>query len=562
MKRRKLNVSKLLTLGLLLSYSANIAANTTSETTSIQQNSSYKVTGVVSDTSGEPIIGASVVEKGTSNGTITDLDGKFTIEVNAGATLNISYIGYKNQEVKVDRNGLSLKLTLKEDTETLDEVVGYGTVRKADLAGSVAVMDNKSFKDQPVTRISEALQGRVSGVQVENSGVPGGDIRIRVRGANSVNLSNEPLYVVDGIVREGGLSGLNTDDIKSIQVLKDASSTAIYGSRGANGVVLVTTKTGVAGQTQITFDATLGVSNVYKHYDMLSPYEYAEAYNFWYPGNGYSAEEMDALKTGKKGINWQDEMFRSGLVQNYKLAISGGSEKTQYYVSANYVNEEGVLRYSDNERYSARVNLNSAVTNWLTITTDVQFNHGVRNGNTYIASKTNPIFNALNYDPTMDMFTEDGKYNVGKNTTGSNPLGSIAASNSELRTYAATGNLALQFKIIDGLTFTTTNAFDYQDNKSYSFSSAKASPTAISSMGNSDAFRMMLQSTNNFTYMKKFGKHNLTATAVWEATSTEYRNMNIGGNNLSTEAVGWWNVNMASTKISATATQEKHFYPV
>lgn len=187
--------------------------------------------------------------------------------------MNISYIGYKNQEVKVDRNGLSLKLTLKEDTETLDEVVvvGYGTVRKADLAGSVAVMDNKSFKDQPVTRISEALQGRVSGVQVENSGVPGGDIRIRVRGANSVNLSNEPLYVVDGIVREGGLSGLNTDDIKSIQVLKDASSTAIYGSRGANGVVLVTTKTGVAGQTQITFDATLGVSNVYKHYDMLSP---------------------------------------------------------------------------------------------------------------------------------------------------------------------------------------------------------------------------------------------------------------------------------------------------
>ena len=550
MKRRKLNVSKLLTLGLLLSYSANIAANTTSETTSIQQNSSYKVTGVVSDTNGEPIIGASVVEKGTSNGTITDLDGKFTIEVNAGATLNISYIGYKNQEVKVDRNGLSLKLTLKEDTETLDEVVvvGYGTVRKADLAGSVAVMDNKSFKDQPVTRISEALQGRVSGVQVENSGVPGGDIRIRVRGANSVNLSNEPLYVVDGIVREGGLSGLNTDDIKSIQVLKDASSTAIYGSRGANGVVLVTTKTGVAGQTQITFDATLGVSNVYKHYDMLSPYEYAEAYNFWYPGNGYSTEEMDALKTGKKGINWQDEMFRSGLVQNYKLAISGGSEKTQYYVSANYVNEEGVLRYSDNERYSARVNLNSAVTNWLTITTDVQFNHGVRNGNTYIASKTNPIFNALNYDPTMDMFTEDGKYNVGKNTTGSNPLGSIAASNSELRTYAATGNLALQFKIIDGLTFTTTNAFDYQDNKSYSFSSANASPTAISSMGNSDAFRMMLQSTNNFTYMKKFGKHNLTATGVWEATSTEYRNMNIGGNNLSTEAVGWWNVNMASTK--------------
>ena len=192
----------MLALGLLISYSTHIEANIANETTGIQQNNTYKVSGVVTDTNGEPVIGASIVEKGTSIGTITDLDGKFVLEVSAGATLNISYIGYKSQEVKVDRNGLSLKLTLKEDTETLDEVivVGYGTVRKADLAGSVAVMDNKSFKDQPVTRISEALQGRVSGVQVENSGVPGGDIRIRVRGANSVNLSNEPLYVVDGIV--------------------------------------------------------------------------------------------------------------------------------------------------------------------------------------------------------------------------------------------------------------------------------------------------------------------------------------------------------------------------
>lgn len=182
------------------------------------------------------------------------------------------------------------------------------------------------------------------------------------------------------------------------------------------------------------------------------------------------------------------------------------------------------------------------------MTADIQFNHGIRNGNDYIANKANPIYNSLNYDPTMDMFTEDGKYNIGKNTTGGNPLGAIAASQSELRTYAATGNLSLQFNIVKGLTFTTTNAFDFQDNKSYSFSSAKSGPNSNSSMGNSDAFRMMLQSTNNLTYMNKFGKHNLTATAVWEATSTEYRNMNIGGNNLSTETVGWWNVNMAATK--------------
>lgn len=357
MNNKKMNVSRIIALGLLLPCSLAVSANFENVSVGIQaqQTNSYKVTGVVKDANGDPVIGASIVEKGTSNGTITDFDGRFTLDVRAGSTISVSFIGYGTREFQITSDGMNLTITLEEDTEKLDEVVvvGYGTVRKADLAGSVAVMDNKSYKDQPVTRISEALQGRVSGVQVENSGVPGGDIRIRVRGANSVNLSNEPLYVVDGIVREGGLSGINTDDIKSIQVLKDASSTAIYGSRGANGVVLVTTKTGVAGQRVITFDASVGISDVYKHYDMLSPYEYAEAYNFWYPGNGYSEDDLNALRTGQKGINWQDEMFRSGLVQNYKLAVSSGSENTQYYLSANYVNEEGVLKYSDNERYSA-----------------------------------------------------------------------------------------------------------------------------------------------------------------------------------------------------------------
>ena len=452
MNNKKMNVSRIIALGLLLPCSLAVSANFENVSVGIQaqQTNSYKVTGVVKDANGDPVIGASIVEKGTSNGTITDFDGRFTLDVRAGSTISVSFIGYGTREFQITSDGMNLTIKLEEDTEKLDEVVvvGYGTVRKADLAGSVAVMDNKSYKDQPVTRISEALQGRVSGVQVENSGVPGGDIRIRVRGANSVNLSNEPLYVVDGIVREGGLSGINTDDIKSIQVLKDASSTAIYGSRGANGVVLVTTKTGVAGQRVITFDASVGISDVYKHYDMLSPYEYAEAYNFWYPGNGYSEDDLNALRTGQKGINWQDEMFRSGLVQNYKLAVSSGSEKTQYYLSANYVNEEGVLKYSDNERYSARANLTSQVAKWLNVTADIQFNHGIRNGNDYIANKANPIYNSLNYDPTMDMFTEDGKYNIGKNTTGGNPLGAIAASQSELRTYAATGNLSLQFNIV------------------------------------------------------------------------------------------------------------------
>ena len=204
-----------------------------------------------------PVTGANIVIKGTTNGTISDLDGKFTLEnVPANAILQISYIGYLPQEITVN-NQSSYNIMLKEDNQSLDEVVvvGYGTVRKADLAGSVAVLDNKAFKDQPITQISDALQGRVSGVQVQSSGVPGGTVKIRVRGSGSINRSNDPLYVIDGIVRESGLTGLNPEDIQSMQILKDASSTAIYGSRGANGVVLITTKTGKANVRQIMLGA-------------------------------------------------------------------------------------------------------------------------------------------------------------------------------------------------------------------------------------------------------------------------------------------------------------------
>ena len=237
------------------------------------------ITGVILDKTGETVIGASVLVKGTTNGTITDVDGNFTLNnVQENAVLQVSFVGYKTQDIAL-KGQSNVKVTLEEDTEVLDEVVviGYGAVRKADVAGAVAVLDNKSFKDQPITQVSDALQGRVSGVQVENSGVPGGSVKIRVRGSGSINKSNDPLYVVDGIVRESGLDGINPEDIQSMQVLKDASSTAIYGSRGSNGVVLVTTKTGLAGATQVTLDASFGVANVYKRYDLLNSREYAQA---------------------------------------------------------------------------------------------------------------------------------------------------------------------------------------------------------------------------------------------------------------------------------------------
>lgn len=239
------------------------------------------VKGVVtSATDQQPLIGTTVQVKGTGTGTITGIDGDYTLpNVDKNAVLVFSSIGFESQEIAVGGR-TTINVVLKEAAELLDEVVviGYGAVRKADVAGAVAVLDNKSFKDQPITQVSDALQGRVSGVQVENSGVPGGSVKIRVRGSGSINKSNDPLYVVDGIVRESGLDGINPEDIQSMQVLKDASSTAIYGSRGSNGVVLVTTKTGKAGASQITLDASFGVANVYKRYDLLNTREYAQAW--------------------------------------------------------------------------------------------------------------------------------------------------------------------------------------------------------------------------------------------------------------------------------------------
>ena len=510
-----------------------------------QQNT--KIKGKVTDSSGVPIIGANVTESGTSNGTITDVDGAFTLDVKAGAQLKISYIGYLSKMVLVD-NKTSFSIQLSEDTQTLDEVVvvGYGTVRKADLSGSISVLDGKSFKDQPITQVTDAIQGRMSGVQVENSSVPGGSVKIRVRGSNSINRSNEPLYVVDGIVRESGLNGINSDDIQSIQVLKDASSTAIYGSRGSNGVVLVTTKTGNSNQRIISFDAQLSSATVYKTYNILSPFEYATAYREIKNPNAFTDDQMNAYKNGTAGIDWQDEIFRTGTTQNYKLAISNGNKDAQYYISANYMGQDGIVDYSSNKRYQVRANITSDLTKWLHVTADVNASHSIRKGSSYEASKSNPLWIALNYSPTMEMMDDKGNYNKDiYNSIASNPKGIIALNGNENITDVVNGMVDMRFTILPGLTFTTTNGLDYNDAKGYSFSSAKVETK--SSMGNNDSYRMMLQSSNNVTYTGKWGNHALTATGVYEVTSTEGRSMSLNGTNLLTESVGWWDVNMAST---------------
>lgn len=537
-----------ITVGLLLSGSVAYAVKTTVVAgINVMQQQTIGITGTVIDVNGEPLVGVNILEEGTTNGVISDFNGKFTLSVKPNATLKVSYIGYISQNIQV-KGQKNITVMLKEDTETLDEVVviGYGAVRKADMAGAVAILDNKSFKDQPVTRVADALQGRVAGVNVENSGVPGGSVKIRVRGSNSINKSNDPLYVVDGIVRESGLDGINPEDIQSMQVLKDASSTAIYGARGSNGVVLITTKSGKAGVREIMFDASIGISNVYRKYKVLGAYDYANALQE-VKGTDFTEQQLQAYKNGTAGIDWQDEIFHTGVTQNYKLAISNGSEKTQYYISANYMGQEGIIIESKNERYQAKANISSQLTDWLHITADINASHNIRHGGSFISGKDNPIWIALNYSPTMEMMDVNGNYNKDQyNAIADNPVGILRMQGGETMTDVFNGRLDLRFNIAKGLTFTTTNGVDYYDAKGYSFGSKKVG--SQSSMGNNDTYRMMLQSSNNLTYVGNWGDHHLTATGVYEVTSSETRTMGISGKNLLTEGVGWWNVNMASTR--------------
>ena len=520
-------------------------ANQTYSATALQQQSAC--TGTVTDSNGEPVIGATIRIEGMTGGTVTDIDGKFTLnKVAKGAKITVTYVGFTAQTVTW--TGAPLSITLQDDANMLEEtvVIGYGTVKKADLAGSVAVMDGKAFKDQPVPRIEDALNGRMSGVQVMSSGVPGGAMKIRVRGTSSVNKSNDPLYVIDGIVRETGLEGINPEDIQSIQVLKDASSTAIYGARGANGVVMVQTKTGKAGATQVTFDATFGVSNAYNLPEAMSAKQYAQALVDY---KGVSQDAVQGYLNGSKsGIDWMDQLTQTGITQNYKVAVSQGNEKTQTYFSANYMDQKGVITDTNSKRYAVKANMHNKIFDWLEMTTDINLSQTDNSGASFVQNQENPIWVGLNYSPTMEMMDANGNYNKDPyNCIQNNPYGIVHGTQNDRKRTMVNGHVDLKFNILKGLTFTTTNAIDYNDYKSYSFTSAKVNK-AGNNMGNSDATVTALQSTNNLTYMGKWGEHNLTATGVWEVSSNEVRRLGLTGTGLAHEQLGYWNVADATTK--------------
>ena len=506
------------------------------------------ITGTVINVEGEAVVGATVILKGhTGRGTATDVNGKYSITVPQGSTLIISFMGYEEKEVELQPDISDYLTTLNEAQTRINDVVivGYGEIKKSDLTGSVSVVGERSFYDQPVKNVSEILQGRSSGVEVTTiSGMPGASTKVRVRGTTSINKSSDPLYVIDGIISTSGLDGINPQDIASMQILKDASSTSVYGSRGANGVVLITTRSGQSGDARILFSTKIGVSDVRKNYNLLSPYEYALALNDIRGAGTISDEDVELYRLGIKGIDWVDLMTRTAITQDYNLSIAGGSEKVRYMVSGNLLDQEAITIDSKYMRYGLRANIEADVKPWLTLIT--KFNGSIlhqKNG-------APNWFHVLNYSPTMELKDlNSGIYNKDPyNILSNNPYGVIKETDSDSYSYNVNANAGLIFHIVKGLKLSVQGGYDFDYAPSYSFVSSRVASGATNSMSNASALHQYWQNTNNLTYSNTFGRHTLAATAVFELSRTTDTRMSISGSGLSNESVGYWDVTNAATR--------------
>lgn len=459
----------------------------------------FSVSGIVTDQEGEPLIGVNIQIKGSDKGTATDFDGKFSLEdISENAVLVISYVGYQTQEVAVEGSS-NLEIVMMSDAELLDEVVvvGYGTMKKSDLTGAVSSIKTKDIQKTPITSIDQGLVGRAAGVLVtQTSGMPGAVASIRVRGSSSIQGGNEPLYVIDGVpiysgsgygntggkTQISGLATINPSDIESIEILKDASATAIYGARAANGVVLITTKSGKSGDGVISFESKYGVQQISNRIDVMGAQDYANLVNEAFINDGlrpyYSDQEITNIENVGNGTDWQDLIFRNGSIQDYSLSFSGGSDRTTYAASGSFYNQKGTIINSHFKRYSARINLNSNIKDSFTVGGHVSISHTNSNSvPTDVGGEGGVVNGALKMNPILQVFEnkEIGEYTQ-INVPGiliPNPVGTAKERDLVNINSRVLGNLFFDWGINDNLHFRSSFGVDLVDFKSKSYTPLK-----------------------------------------------------------------------------------------
>lgn len=511
-------------------------------------------TGKVTDAAGLEVIGASVLEKGTANGVVTNLDGEFSLSVGQNATLVISFIGYKTIEVKATTN---MNITLQEDNELLDEVVviGYGSVKRKDVTTAVSTVSTKDLDQRPIVSAAQALQGKAAGVSVmQPSGEPGGGMSIRVRGTTSFNGSNDPLYVVDGVPVDN-INFLSPNDIESLSILKDASSAAIYGSRAANGVVLITTKAGAEGNAKVALNVQYGMTKVAKSMDALNTEQYRELQE------EIGAVNPAALEGLTDQTDWFDEVYKTGQTQNYQVSVSNGNEKMKYFLSAGYLNEKGILEGTYFKRYSFRANIDNQIRSWLNVSANISYSDNI--GNTGIISGTGAnrggvvlsVINTPTYAPIWDP-EKPNQYN--KNFYGvniMNPMENLARQknnkNKENRLIAS-GAATISF--LPNLKLKSSVALDRRNGVSTTFLDPISTTDGRNSFGTASDNRNMntvLVFDNILTYNTNIKKHGIDVMAGSSYTKSDYTNSWINGSHFRDDKIQTLN---AANKISWDGT--------
>ncbi len=550
---------------------------------------SKKVSGKVTDTAGMPLPGVSVIIRGTTTGAITDANGNYSIlNVPENAILQFSFVGMKPQDIVVGDKAV-IHVKLDEETIGLEEVIaiGYGTVKKSDLTGSVSSIKTEDLQKVPVTSFDQAIQGRAAGVQVtQASSAPGGRVLIRVRGGNSLSSSNEPLYVVDGYPISAGTSAggsgagqnplatLNTSDIASIEILKDASATAIYGARGANGVVLITTKRGQIGKTQVTFDGYSGVQQVANKLDMMNAREFAELVNEArtndgltpsFPNNNDLYNFPDPSSLGE-GVDYQDEIFRSASIHSYNLGISGGNESVRYAFGGSYFGQTGIVEGTDFNRASFRTNIDSKLSEKLTVSTNLTASHVWGNIGTSEGDGGNNagvVNSAILMPPTVPVKQADGSYTQMNPTPGGStiqnpvPIARLATNYQEIERLL--GSVETTWKIIDGISLKVTFGTDMSSaNRSVYW--PKETVNGFNANGSaSQANRKMASYLNEniLTYDRSFGDHSLNATGgfTWQTFHNQF--FSAGATNFPTDIYGADNMDSGTTYSQPNSEKEQ-----
>lgn len=476
-----------------------------------------------------PLPGANVIVKNTTRGTLTDFDGNFSIEAAPGEILVISFLGYLPEEVLLQGQE-NIEVALAEDAQALSEVIviGYGSQQKRDITGSVAMVDEEAFDDRPNTQVGALIQGKAAGVQVvSGSGKPSSGFSIRIRGTNSINASSEPLYVVDGVPTTDTRS-INPSDIESISILKDASSAAIYGAQGANGVVIITTKKGSTGKPRLSLDAYMGVSQVWNTLPVLNSEQYRDLMTELGKNTDWSRYT--------ENTDWQNVIFENGLSSNYQLAMSGRNEGTSYYLSGGYMMQEGAVRSSEMERYNFKINFSQEITEWLELGTNLAY---TRYSDVDVTDNTSVnsggvLLGVLSTPPNIGIYNPDGTFTSNPFQDWENPVASTDGSEREYVNQRLLGNVYAQLQLFEDFTFKTNLGTDYS-NAIYDYFLDPFRTSYGRAMNGIGRYNTYLTNyyifDNTLNYTTRIGNHNVEALVGsvyqkfrWENSALERRN--------------------------------------